>query len=663
MRSNGLGWMATTLVFVMVGALWLPTINAGPSPQPNSNAMAACEHTQGKPNPPPFCRGQSFAVVSQGPTSAEAAALASGLGLAEIPQTPDGTLVYFDEERFQHVPTIPAPDDPTAGPNEEGTETMPERFDFEALRNMPVYPQEDAMQRANDALTRAGLMPEGTQSSTAHATLEFLPVEPPGPESQIIIVNSKIPMDTQVNYDLMLGGLPLVGPGAKIKMNFDGAGTPTHVLYALRGTEAGPGVAQLSPDRGPEVCATAFGGQGSVREQLSPFDIKSRMVIYAPPLSMQGVKALYPHFECNGTMEGVSGPIQMRTILVPAVTSVPTVEVAAEAQPDLKGTSIHGEANVKGGTPPYTFHWSSLFFTIPPEAAGDGDEVWYSANGKTQTTYDVLTLRVTDANGLTAAGSDRVDIPPCCVFEEPIRGQFPGRIDVGVEFVGWSGNLPASAANAAGYGAGHALNNVPVQFYWGDFDAWEVDFKDPVFGGQDSSYVDYVDQTFYSGHASGYGWWFAGNNDDQGLDYWEGRFGNGDLEWLMIAACGPLQETAGGVSLRDRWGPAFHGLHLLAGYATVSRDQDVEGISLALYQQGGTFASLLGYGSSPKKVVVAWALMAMRAQDSDVTYGLMGPYSPSGVNNINDYFHGKGSVGPDLVGSNIAGFWVFRAPS
>jgi len=66
--------------------------------------------------------------------------------------------------------------------------------------------------------------------------------------------------------------------------------------------------------------------------------------------------------------------------------------------------------------------------------------------------------------------------------------------------------------------------------------------------------------------------WVAGKAYATGavVRYTDGKWGNRDLEWLVIEACGPLRPLSDGKDVIERWGPTFAGLHILLGYATVS---------------------------------------------------------------------------------------------
>ena len=177
--------------------------------------------------------------------------------------------------------------------------------------------------------------------------------------------------------------------------------------------------------------------------------------------------------------------------------------------------------------------------------------------------------------------------------------------------------------------------------------AHERDFKDPIFGGADDAAVDAVDITFYTGHASGDLWTFPGALDDGALRYPEASYGEGDLEWLIVAACGPLQPTSSGLAWWERWGPAFNGLHLFLGYQNVTRDNEREGRLMAeAMLRGDTIAD-------------AWFKTAIDVQSPTELVAVMGVIGDGGIVNLRDHWHGKGRVGPDI--RDIVGFWILTS--
>lgn len=239
-----------------------------------------------------------------------------------------------------------------------------------------------------------------------------------------------------------------------------------------------------------------------------------------------------------------------------------------------------------------------------------------------------------------------------------LSAQRLGRVDAGTEYVGVSQSLGGSQANAGGFTNTMRARGVPVQFHWGDFSAWERDFKDPSRGGNDRVYADDVDMTFYTGHADGNGFTFPGANDDGFLHYTDAVWGERDLEWLVIAACGPLQEMEGGLSYTQRWGPAFRGLHQMLAYANVSFDNTSEGRIMAENLLG---VRILWFDVGAKMVRQAWIETATQVQPSSVTWAIMGPFGPGYTHNYNDFFWGKGGTSSDI--RSPIGFWRVSGPS
>ena len=111
------------------------------------------------------------------------------------------------------------------------------------------------------------------------------------------------------------------------------------------------------------------------------------------------------------------------------------------------------------------------------------------------------------------------------------------------------------------------------------------------------------------------------------------------------------QKTVGGQRWWQRWGPSFDGMHLLMGYQTVSGDNDDEGRLVA------------GYALAGRTIRESWIQTAIDVQGSSVVWAVMGPIGPGGWVNYNDHFWGRGSVGPDIRGGNLQGWWIIWGPS
>ncbi|MFM8530355.1 MAG: DUF6345 domain-containing protein, partial [Ilumatobacteraceae bacterium] len=160
--------------------------------------------------------------------------------------------------------------------------------------------------------------------------------------------------------------------------------------------------------------------------------------------------------------------------------------------------------------------------------------------------------------------------------------------------------------------------------------------------------ADTVDMFWYTGHATAFGW----QTDTAINDMRTMRLGDADLEWLVVAACGPLQETASTTSWRDRVASLFGGMHLLMGYASTSNDTAGEGRTFAQY-------SIYGYVppvTTPRPALIAaWIFTAIDNQPSDVTWALAWVQSDNGGTLADCLNCGLADVVP-----SEAGFAVWR---
>lgn len=151
--------------------------------------------------------------------------------------------------------------------------------------------------------------------------------------------------------------------------------------------------------------------------------------------------------------------------------------------------------------------------------------------------------------------------------------------ECGTSWIGTSQGLGGSSGNRQGFidncrAAGWQLN-----FDWGDNNAFESDWR-----RNDDSWIDAADLVFYTGHASPNGWNVV-NPDDTFMNFTEvsgvsDHWGANDLEWLIVAACGPHQSnhfTTNVGNAFDRWRDAFDGLHTFLGYGAVTFDNTSEG--------------------------------------------------------------------------------------
>jgi Family of unknown function (DUF6345) len=111
-------------------------------------------------------------------------------------------------------------------------------------------------------------------------------------------------------------------------------------------------------------------------------------------------------------------------------------------------------------------------------------------------------------------------------------------------------------------------------FNWGDSNAWETDFRDPAFGGNDTNWIDNVDFAHFSSHgatssANVFNGSFGTAHTDCRWRSDRARFGNRSLKWLAIDACQSLELSR---NIIATWQNAYHGLHLIVAFTDLVSD-------------------------------------------------------------------------------------------
>lgn len=229
-----------------------------------------------------------------------------------------------------------------------------------------------------------------------------------------------------------------------------------------------------------------------------------------------------------------------------------------------------------------------------------------------------------------------------------------GNFEAGTSWIGPSQGLPGSPLNAQGFVASLAAAGWSNNFNWGEANASESDWR-----ANDDSWVDAADFVFYTGHANSDGW-VLNNPNDTFLHFSEvgatpgnpnDHYGQNDLEWTIIAACGPHQSNhfVGGVgNAFDRWRGIFDGLHVFLGYGAVTNDNTMEGLRVVQLAQAGW------------PVIDAWFRAAWEIQPSTngwpapdgpvvfvtAMYAHMGDHATR-----NDHIWGTGTTVNDPVGA------------
>jgi hypothetical protein len=133
---------------------------------------------------------------------------------------------------------------------------------------------------------------------------------------------------------------------------------------------------------------------------------------------------------------------------------------------------------------------------------------------------------------------------------------------------------PTSEQEAAALLAKAICNHWDVRFAWRTRDAWQSDWA-----AQAGDWADGVDLAFYSGHAYRNGWLLVDRHtgcpdflstEAVGAEDPKRRIWHRRLKWVLVGACGPLQDDCvlKGSGDAFTWVDAFNGLRLLAGFAS-----------------------------------------------------------------------------------------------
>jgi hypothetical protein len=125
-------------------------------------------------------------------------------------------------------------------------------------------------------------------------------------------------------------------------------------------------------------------------------------------------------------------------------------------------------------------------------------------------------------------------------------------------------------------------------------------------------------------------------------------WGDDSLNWLCFLSCDVLEwMDGGGVNATQRWGRAFDGLHSLTGFHTLAW----AGTGFT----GGFANTMLGIGQPKQTIVKSWCSSALAHGTGGPA--ALGPLGLGGSWDYNDYYWGKGPVGPTIRAPQIVGWW------
>ncbi len=659
-----------------------------------------------------------YQVVKSGASETEAAALAKQLHIpTEALVSAHGRVSFIDPEKYLAIPKAPVSDpetirrlrDATKNKN-PATDIRRTAIDVPALSELRVLDEKTAIETTARALEDSALQLQSATPVAGHSTLTLYSLDR---EGKWLAKTRRL--DTTVNYKFTVEGeYPLIGPGAQMEITYDHAGHVSQLLYSARRLKAGESVKILSEAEARERIA---------RKLPSKARITTRLVYLSPPLEGWPGRAedwhpatILPWYAFYSTTEAAnpgnrsSGEIRSRVGFIPATDDeryVPAVRLSASAD----GSTVRAHALVRGGTPPYTYIWGGSDAEV---SRSNGDSIQYTAQARAAEsllrdrnfrlpTTERVSVTVIDANGVAIHGQEIVSVHPHPNLNShgPISGPSYGAespADPGEWTacrVGWQNGMST-------WGAGGGTQS----FAWLGDDAWPGDFIEPNPTGTlvatpwvngDADYANwgintadlvidiadgnadlktamqpgaplsaYATANLYSTALSndvginlnGYGTpaWYTVNYAAS----WGPTGPNDTLDWLLLDDCDMLDpEDGSGLNVVQRWGVAFNGLHVLAGFSSLD------------YGDGpfeNTVANnILGVGGSPLTIVQAWFNAAQSTGAG--TPAAMGPaFSIGGglfwMANIEDYYWGKGSVGPTIVPSSFApgdiGWWYLN---
>ncbi|MFW9965421.1 MAG: DUF6345 domain-containing protein, partial [Candidatus Sifarchaeia archaeon] len=232
--------------------------------------------------------------------------------------------------------------------------------------------------------------------------------------------------------------------------------------------------------------------------------------------------------------------------------------------------------------------------------------------------------------------------------------------EVGIEWVGMSdlgSPLWNTETNIEGFynwmGTEGGFNR---EFNWGEWSAWEEDFKEVAQGGTDVEWVDCVDFVYYQDHGNPNGVSFTSHHDDGWLSPEEMRLGDGDLETIVFDACSPLGwQNDNGDTVFERWDQTLQGLHQICSFATSSHNAQKRGVLFGLFMTGYAIIQ-------PRTIVQAWFKACAETEGSDIQAAVFyaskspDPFNPQLDDPINDHAYGFGYVCTDPTPGTFSWF-------
>jgi len=623
--------------------------------------------------------------------------LARHLGIPEKGLLSEGGVISFvDTARYLSVPGATPVTSPLlekaidATRNKDASRKItPTVLNARATRDLHVLLESAAVSKTDSAFAAAGLTPQFAAASVGHHELSLYSKD--GHKSII----HDLPIDTEVAYKFTdPNGYPIYGPGAQAQITYDADSRVTRLFYAAR---------QLKVATTVEVISKAEADEQIARLVPRNSTVTSRLVYYAPPLSNAGdmrVTQLIPWYAYYATttltnpLTGASSHVKSKIGFIPATRDPRFVPVATLRASG--GSQIEASVSVSGGRPPYRYLWSGSEANVSRDSRLS--TIRYTPHVRTAPSLmqdpffrlsrdDVVSVTILDANGISIVSSQTVSVQANPVL--PGQGRDVSRPTYGSENPGeplhWTAARIAWNQEMGTPGAGATLS-----FNWLGDDAWPGDFIRPTPPGTlvatpwvygDADYANWGIDTADIVLDNADGWSdgtvlmqpgapatdyatasiaspvsaqtvsINGNGFGVPASYavnynasWGPVGPNDTLEWLLLDDCDMLNALDGSnLNVAQRWGPAFGGLHVLTGFASLGYGDGPF--------EGGVADNVLGINGPAQTIVQSWFSSA--AATGAGTAAAMGPALEIMPNiyicDLDDYFWGKGSVGPTLV--------------
>jgi hypothetical protein len=656
-----------------------------------------------------------YEVVKTGATASEAAALASRLGItSQDILSEGGAIAFIDITRYLSVPGDKVADSQRVNQAIERTRNKdsarkitPTILKVGAISDLHVLSAEDSLSKTTSALAAAGLTLQYEKASVGHHELSLY-----SKDGKRSIIREGAPIDTEVTYRFTEpNGYPIYGPGAQVQITYDATGQVTRVVYAARKLKEAATVEVMPQEEAHEMIARLLPPKST---------ITSRLVYYAPPLATakgrSTVTTLIPWYAYYGTTQivnprtGAALEVKSKIGFIPATRDarfVPSVRVSVEG-----GSQVRASVSVEGGRPPYQYFWGT---SDPAVSQSTEPSIRYVPQIRAAESLlrdpafnlhrsERLSVTVLDANGISVFSNETVPVEAHPVFPEGRGVSMPtyGSENPGDPLhwmparVAWNKEMGTSGAGATlsfdwlGENAwpGDFIRPTPagtlVATPWvhgdADFANWGVDTADIVLDNADgwpdgtvlmqpgapatdystSSISTPISSQTVSINGNGFGVpaSFAVNYDGS----WGPVGPNDTLEWLLLDDCDMLDLLDGsGLNVAQRWGPAFGGLHVLTGFASLGYGDGPF--------EGGVADNVLGIHGPAQTIAQSWFNSA--AATGAGTAAAMGPALEvmPGVYicDLDDHFWGKGSVGPTLVPSDYPStelaYWYLTSTS